>query len=326
MCLQTCAGTPDETGCQIRCGDKYDDKAVGVFNTCAVSEQKCVPQKVDEGLFPVPPDCSLDQNFNLSAFQGRWYITAGLNPLFDVFPCQEHFFAAPPGTTGTVFAEINWRIPVGENGDFIPRTTMQKFVQQPDNPAVLFNHGNDYLHYEDDWYILSSKTDEYVLVYYRGQNDAWKGYGGATVYTRSKSLPTELIPELREKVAAAGLDWDKFTVTDNSCPTRPEVKGPLEELKEDFVLAERFVENGVEPKLQSFGRGFTILEREVVDIEKEVVKEVEEEEAYLEAELKKEAEAAGKLIARFRMEAEMDVPKWLRAFPLPLKQFIMPMP
>ena len=24
--------------------------------------------------------------------QGRWYITAGQNPLFDVFDCQEHFF------------------------------------------------------------------------------------------------------------------------------------------------------------------------------------------------------------------------------------------
>ena len=34
-------------------------------------------------------------------------------------------------------------------------------------------------------YIIASKPDEYVFVYYRGQNDAWKGYGGATVYTRS---------------------------------------------------------------------------------------------------------------------------------------------
>lgn len=30
--------------------------------------------------------------------QGRWYITAGLNPLFDQFDCQEHFFGVPePG-------------------------------------------------------------------------------------------------------------------------------------------------------------------------------------------------------------------------------------
>ena len=49
---------------------------------------------------------------------------------------------------------------------------------------MLWNHDNEYLHYSDDWYILASKPDEYLLIYYKGNNDAWKGYGGATVYTR----------------------------------------------------------------------------------------------------------------------------------------------
>jgi violaxanthin de-epoxidase len=52
---------------------------------------------------------------------------------------------------------------------------------------VLWNHDNEYLHYNDDWYILASKPDEYLLIYYKGNNDAWKGYGGATVYTRHVS-------------------------------------------------------------------------------------------------------------------------------------------
>lgn len=34
----------------------------------------------------------------MAALQGRWYITAGLNPLFDQFDCQEHYFGVPePG-------------------------------------------------------------------------------------------------------------------------------------------------------------------------------------------------------------------------------------
>lgn len=33
-------------------------------------------------------------------------------------------------------------------------------------------------------YVLAFKPDNYVFIYYRGQNDAWLGYGGATVYTR----------------------------------------------------------------------------------------------------------------------------------------------
>jgi violaxanthin de-epoxidase len=321
VCLQACNGRPDETECQIRCGDRYQDKAIDVFNTCAVSEKKCVPQKVDEGVYPVPSDCALDKKFDLSKFQGRWYISAGLNTLFDTFPCQEHFFATPKDKEGIVYAEINWRIPVGDNGDFMARSTMQKFVQEKDNPAIMLNHGNEYLHYEDDWYIIGSKPDEYVFVYYRGQNDAWKGYGGATVYTRSRSLPVELIPELKEKAEAAGLDWSKFTITDNTCPAKPPARGPLEELKEDIVTAERFVD----PQLKSFGRGFTILEQDIEEVAEEVVKEVEEEEAVLAAEVKKEAQAAARLINRFRMEAEMDLPEWLRALPMEVKEFVMPM-
>ena len=58
--------------------------------------------------------------------QGRWYITAGLNPLFDTFDCQEHFFGAPE--PGKLYGKINWRIPKG-NRDFIERSTVQTFDQ-----------------------------------------------------------------------------------------------------------------------------------------------------------------------------------------------------
>lgn len=56
------------------------------------------------------------------------------------------------------------------------------------SPAYLRNDGNKYLNYTDDWYVLAQKPDEYAVIYYRGNNDAWKGYGGATVYTRCAPL------------------------------------------------------------------------------------------------------------------------------------------
>ena len=59
--------------------------------------------------------------------QGRWYITAGLNPLFDTFDCQAHFFGSPE--PGKLVGKINWRINRGASGDFIERSTTQKFVQ-----------------------------------------------------------------------------------------------------------------------------------------------------------------------------------------------------
>jgi len=293
ICLQSCNGKDNETECQIKCGDKYQDSAIDTFNKCAVSEKKCVPQRVDEGVYPVPPDCSLDTKFSLADFQGRWYITAGLNTLFDTFPCQEHYFASPPSDPKVVVGEINWRIPTDNGKDFIQRSTVQRFVQQ-ENPAILLNHGNEYLHYEDDWYILKSKPDEYVFIYYRGQNDAWKGYGGATVYTRERTLPEKYVPELREAAEAAGLDWNEFVLTDNSCPAKPARVGPFEELEEDLERVEEFaskevdaLERSVEPELKSFGRGFTVLEREVLEAEREVVREVADEERKVLEEVKK---------------------------------------
>jgi violaxanthin de-epoxidase len=320
ICLQTCSGKDDETACQIKCGDKYQDAAIDTFNKCAVSEKKCVPQKVDEGLYPVPPDCALDRNFDLSSFQGRWYITAGLNPLFDTFPCQEHYFASTSTSKDVLYAEINWRIPISNGKDFLQRSTMQRFVQTPDNPAILLNHDNEYLHYQDDWYIIASKPDKYVFIYYRGQNDAWKGYGGATVYTRESHLPDEYIPELREAAKSAGLNWDDFTITDNSCPPKPQMTGPFEELEDDLEKVERFaskevsiLEQTIEPELISFGKGFTILEKKVENAAVEVVKEVEEEEEILLKELAREREEATKLIRQFQQQPSSK-PFWRRFF------------
>ena len=68
---------------QIRCGDLYADKAVEAFTACAVSDKKCVPQRVDESTYPVPPPCALDEKFDINNFQVpscpsacAWVITA----------------------------------------------------------------------------------------------------------------------------------------------------------------------------------------------------------------------------------------------------------
>lgn len=54
VCLNSCNGRPDEAECQIKCGDTFENEVVGRFNTCAVSQKKCVPQKQDEGEYPLP--------------------------------------------------------------------------------------------------------------------------------------------------------------------------------------------------------------------------------------------------------------------------------
>ena len=57
-------------------------------------------------------------------------------------------------------------------------------VQEEGKPGHLHNGDNEFLNYTDDWYVLDFKPDQYAVIYYRGNNDAWAGYGGLTVYTR----------------------------------------------------------------------------------------------------------------------------------------------
>lgn len=45
ICLNTCNNRPDEAGCQIGCGDLFENDVVGQFNACALSKKQCVPQK-----------------------------------------------------------------------------------------------------------------------------------------------------------------------------------------------------------------------------------------------------------------------------------------
>ncbi|MCO5556658.1 hypothetical protein L7F22_010209 [Adiantum nelumboides] len=235
---------------RIGCGDVFENSVVDQFNDCAVSRKKCVPQKPDLGDFPVPQPSALVPSFNTTEFTGKWYISSGLNPTFDTFDCQLHEFSASPNK---LTGKLSWRIKTPDGG-FFTRSALQTFVQDQQHPGILYNHDNDFLHYQDDWYILSAKTknedDDYVFVYYKGKNDAWDGYGGAVVYTRSKLLPPSIVPELTAAAKRVGLDFGKFRSTDNTCGPQP----PL------FARLEKKVEEGEQA-----------LEREVKEIGEEVV-------------------------------------------------------
>jgi violaxanthin de-epoxidase len=171
--LNTCNNRPDETECQvisknlesaevcqkisvicfvfiipqIKCGDLFENSVVDEFNECAVSRKKCVPRKSDVGEFPVPDPSALVKNFNMSDFNGKWYISSGLNPTFDTFDCQLHEFHVEGDK---LIANIAWRIRTPDSG-FFTRSTVQRFVQDPSQPGILYNHDNEFLHYQDDW-------------------------------------------------------------------------------------------------------------------------------------------------------------------------------
>ena len=172
---------------------------------------------------------------------------------------------------------------------------MQEFVQDPNIPGKLHNGDNVYLHYQDDWYIIDYAADgnkegtpPFAFVYYRGENDAWIGYGGAVIYTRDSKLPEELLPRLREAAKKVNFDFDKdFEVTDNTCKTL--------EKGEEVVLREKFAGKmaiQTEKQLQQQAvLARTAASNEVGTVEKvaeKALKTIEDDAVKLEQELAKD--------------------------------------
>ncbi|XP_047169327.1 violaxanthin de-epoxidase, chloroplastic [Vigna umbellata] len=301
-CLQTCNNRPDETECQIKCGDLFENSVVDEFNECAVSRKKCVPKKSDVGEFPAPNPDVLVNSFNIADFSGKWFITSGLNPTFDAFDCQLHEFHTE---SNKLVGNLTWRIRTPDAG-FITRSAEQKFVQDPSYPGILYNHDNEYLHYQDDWYILSSKIenkpDDYVFVYYRGRNDAWDGYGGAVVYTRSAVLPESIVPELERAAKNVGRDFSKFIKTDNTCGPEPSLverlEKKVEEGEETIVKEVEQLEEEVEKVgktevtlFQRLAEGFKVFQED----EENFLKGLSKEEMEILNDLKMEAREVEKL-------------------------------
>ncbi|KAL6132451.1 hypothetical protein ACLB2K_064694 [Fragaria x ananassa] len=308
-CLQTCNNRPDETECQIKCGDLFENSVVDEFNECAVSRKKCVPMKSDVGEFPIPDPSALVQSFDMEKFNGKWFITSGLNPTFDAFDCQVHDFHTE---SGRLVGNLSWRIRTPDGG-FFTRTAVQKFVQDPNQPGILYNHDNDYLHYQDDWYILSSKIenkpDDYIFVYYRGKNDAWDGYGGSVIYTRSSVLPQSIVPELEKAAASVGRDFSKFIKTDNTCGPEPplveRLEKKLEEGERTIIEEVKQIEGEIEGEVlkaeqtelslfQRLAEGFN----EIKQDEENFLRELSKEEMDILSELKMEATEVEKLFGR----------------------------
>ncbi|KAA8538943.1 hypothetical protein F0562_025635 [Nyssa sinensis] len=304
-CLQTCNNRPDETECQIKCGDLFENNVVDEFNECAVSRKKCVPRKSDVGEFPVPDPAVIVKNFDIKDFSGKWFITSGLNPTFDTFDCQLHEFHTE---SDKLVGNLSWRIRTPDGG-FFTRSAVQKFVQDPNNPGILYNHDNEYLHYQDDWYILSSKVenkpDDYIFVYYRGRNDAWDGYGGAFLYTRSAVLPESILPELEIAAQSIGRDFNTFIRTDNTCGPEPPLVERLEKTVEEgektiireVEQIEEEVDRVRETEMSLFQRLVEGL-KELKQDEEYFLKELSKEEMDVLSELKMEANEIEKLFGR----------------------------
>lgn len=158
-------------------------------------------------------------------------------------------------------------------------------------------------------YILSSqienKPDDYIFIYYRGRNDAWDGYGGAVVYTRSSVLPESIVPELEKTAKSVGRDFSKFIRTDNTCGPEPSIVERLEKKVEEgektIVREVEELEEEVEKVgktemnlLEKLAEGFKIFQED----EENFLRGLSKEEMEILNSLKLEADEVEKLFGR----------------------------
>jgi violaxanthin de-epoxidase len=125
---------------------------------------------------------------------------------------------------------------------------------------------------------------------FAGTNDAWDGYGGAFLYTRSPNVRPELFPRLEKAMerAKTPYQWKDFELTDNSCTKQTEASTVLREkfakkllITEEEALQENLtrlrtaaVSTIVNEEKEAFN-SITFLEKELASFEKEIVEDVE---------------------------------------------------
>lgn len=158
-------------------------------------------------------------------------------------------------------------------------------------------------------YILSSKIenkqDDYIFVYYRGRNDAWDGYGGAVVYTRSAVLPESIVPELERAAKSIGRDFNEFIKTDNTCGPEPTIAQRLEKTVEEGEKTIIKEVEQIEVEVEKVGKtemtlferlveGFKVLQED----EENFIRELGKEEMDVLSELKMEATEVEKLFGK----------------------------
>ncbi|EOD38154.1 hypothetical protein EMIHUDRAFT_200654 [Emiliania huxleyi CCMP1516] len=232
LCNAGCGLGTEALACNQRCADLHTplrgSPAIDAFSICTISDHHCVPQRRQR--------CAVPRNtlpaLELAAFEGDWWVTRGLNPIFDCFDCQRHTFSL--GAAGepkrlhgalrySVKRDLHCSFP--QRCEYVRREVNQSFAQS-NATGHLANHGNPpaQLHYADDWYVIAHRPETYILVYYCGCNDADCGYSGAVLYTRSRSGALDAADKAAVAAAARAAGVDGFelsalcTPDNRACP------------------------------------------------------------------------------------------------------------
>lgn len=234
-CLGRCKG---EQSCATRCFAEFGSEDLNSWLSCTIEDNECVkvPKNIDNSAEMSGYDSTV-KNFDPKTLVGTWYKTDGLNPNYDLFDCQSNTFTlSPDSEDGSeldmgIFLRVSRPAELG-GGYWDNDLTEHMVVDAAPSNAKLPNPSKRTMHTEGKMYGLSFYENWYILGESDGKGDvppfklvAYKGhtlqgnYEGAFVYAKEPKLPEAAKPAVSEVAAKAGLDFDKFTRIDNTCPT-----------------------------------------------------------------------------------------------------------
>jgi len=230
-CLGRCKG---EQSCATRCFAEFGSEDLDNWLSCTIEENECVkvPKNVDNSAENIGYSTAV-KKFDPSSLIGKWYKTDGLNPNYDLFDCQTNTFEFSDDTKTQLDMGIFFRVPRPEDfgggyweNSLTEHMIVDAVIPNVDNPTGRTMHtaGKMYgLKFTENWYILGESDGDkdippFKLVAYKGHT-LQGNYEGAFVYAKESILPTAAVPAVKDAAAKAGLDFDKFTRIDNTCPT-----------------------------------------------------------------------------------------------------------
>lgn len=159
-------------------------------------------------------------------------------------------------------------------------------------------------------------------MYYKGSNDAWDGYGGAFLYTRSSSFDKALIPRLDAAMerTQGPYKWSDFTITDNSC--KLQTKDPItlreqyaskvlitteEQLQNQLTTLRNTAASNIDKSEKGAEKSLVKLEKEAEKFVAEIEKEVEKDVVAVEKEVEKDVVAVEKEVEKDVVAVEKEV-------------------
>jgi len=230
-CLGRCKG---EQSCATRCFAEFGSEDLDNWLSCTIEDYGCVkvPQNIDNSAENVGYDTAI-KKFDPSSLVGKWYKTDGLNPNYDLFDCQSNTFEFTDDNKQELDMGIFFRVqrPEEYGGGFWENSLTEHMVVDAKMPEVpnptgrtMHTAGKMYgLKFSENWYIIGESDGDkdvppFKLVAYKGHT-LQGNYEGSFVYAKEPVLPSAAVPAVKEAAAKAGLNFDKFTRIENTCPT-----------------------------------------------------------------------------------------------------------